>query len=122
MMLTLLKEELAICRLDHLPKLNYFSSFLSFTKTKNEISLVCPMADIPDDCKASKWWRGFMVEGPLDFGLTGILSKLSLTLADAKIPIFALSTYDTDYVLVRSDRLIDAIRALNEAGYELTEE
>ena len=89
--------------------------FWSATKTEDEFSVVCEDAFVPTDCqKVEKGWRAFKIEGPLDFSLTGILASLAVPLANATISIFAISTYDTDYVLVKSDSLAKAIEILGE--------
>ena len=86
-------------------------------RTRAELSIVCDGARVPDGVRAERGWRALEVEGPLDLGLTGVLSALLASLADAGVPIFAVSTYDTDYVLVRSERLADAVAALRGAGH-----
>jgi len=90
--------------------------FYSVTITPDEISLVCREEDIPADYPSEKPFRIFKVEGPLDFGLTGILSALLKPLADAGIPVFTLSTYDTDYLMVRSENLDRASSALSKVA------
>jgi len=104
------------------------SFFCSITRTAQELSIVCPQDWVPnhnhqqqqddgennDDLKVEDDWIGLQVEGPLDFGLTGIMARLTAPLAQAQISIFAISTYDTDYLLVRRDKLNAAIRALED--------
>lgn len=82
------------------------------TYTGAELSIVAPEETVPTDVVAERGWRAISVEGPLDFGLTGVLASLAGPLAEAGVSIFAVSTYDTDYVLVPADRLDDARRAL----------
>ena len=86
--------------------------FFSITRTKEELSVVCHEEKVPQNVKVEKGWRCLKVEGPLDFGLTGILSSLALPLAEAKISIFAISTFDTDYILVKKENLQKAIEVL----------
>jgi uncharacterized protein len=86
-------------------------------RTRAELSIVCDAARVPDGVRAERGWRALGVEGPLDLGLTGVLSALLAPLADAGVPIFAVSTCDTDYVLVRSERLAEAVAALRVAGH-----
>ena len=81
---------------------------------------MCADACVPQDVVAERGFRMLMVEGPLDFSLTGVMASIAGALAGAGISMFALSTYDTDYVLVRDDRLADAIEALQAAGWELS--
>lgn len=90
--------------------------------TGSEISLVCRTARVPRSTVAREdGWSLFRVEGPLDFGLVGILSGLTGTLAAAGIPVFAVSTFDTDYLLVRTERLSDTLTALRTAGHRVEE-
>ena len=96
------------------------SSFLSITKTEEELSIVCDASIVLDAEESECGWSCIKVLGPLDFALTGILAKLSGVLAEARISIFAISTYDTDYILVKSENLESAVRALSKQGYTIT--
>jgi hypothetical protein len=126
--LIVLSDLYAVCRLDHdarLPDwlpLNGSEALVSITRTADELSIVCAQEHIPATLEAhlEKGWRCLKVLGPLDFGLTGILSGLTGVLAAVGISIFALSTYDTDYLLVRQESLERAIRALRLDGHEVT--
>lgn len=91
--------------------------FVSVTCTADECSIVCAESAVPETIIAERGWRCLRVHGPLDFSLTGILAGLAGALAAAGISIFAISTYDTDYLLVRRERLEDAIRALQAEGH-----
>lgn len=94
-------------------------TFFSITKTAEEISIVIPEdVDVPSE-NVEKGWRCLMVQGPLDFSLTGILAEISGILAKAKISIFAISTFDTDYVLVKKENLENAKIALKEYGHQI---
>jgi hypothetical protein len=118
--LSVLEEILAICRLpagEPIPSWALGSRFCSITCTHSELSIVCPQDRAPAEILADRNWRGLKVEGTLDFSLTGILAGISVVLAACEISIFALSTYDTDYILVKSDRLEEATQALANAGY-----
>jgi uncharacterized protein len=84
-----------------------------------ELSLVIPEDFVPPGCPCEHGWRALKVAGPLDFSLTGLLSALAAPLAQAGISLFALSTYDTDYVLVRETDLDAAITVLSQAGYRV---
>lgn len=87
-------------------------------KTGGERSLVCLTADVPPNTTHREdGWRAFRVAGPLAFSLTGILAGIAKTLAEAKVPIFALSTFDTDYVLVKAADFEKALVALRAAAY-----
>lgn len=88
------------------------SDFFSMTKTQDELSVVCAEDKVPQGVKVEKGWRCLKVEGPLDFGLTGILSSLAQPLAEAKISIFAISTYDTDYIMIKKENLQKAVAIL----------
>lgn len=91
--------------------------FVSVTCTADECSIVCAESAVPEGIIAERGWRCLRVHGPLDFSLTGILAGLAGALAAVGISIFAISTYDTDYLLVRRERLEDAIRALQAEGH-----
>jgi hypothetical protein len=94
-------------------------SVFSVMRTPQELSLLVP-EEVPVVAdKTEPGWRGLVVEGTLDFGLTGVLAAISQVLAAAKISIFALSTYDTDYIFVKADKLDSAWEALRQAGYGL---
>ena len=93
------------------------STFYSVTKTPTELSIVCETSAVkPGAARDEAGWRAFVVDGPLDFALTGILSSIAAPLAEAGMSIFALSTFDTDYVLVKAARFADAMAALTAAG------
>jgi hypothetical protein len=115
--LTILPESLAICRLgpdEALPGwLFWRADFVSVSRTAEELSIVCSAGDVPAEVTAERDWRAFKVEGPLDFALTGILARLAAPLAEADISLFAVSTYDTDYLLVREAALGQAARVLS---------
>jgi hypothetical protein len=117
MEVTVLEGTLAICRLKpsaRVPSwaLELHDGFVSITRTPDELSIVCPQEAVPPDTRVEEDWRALMVPGPIPFEATGVLSALASPLAAAGIPIFAISTYDTDYVLVRERNLERALRAL----------
>lgn len=118
LVLSVLKPKLAICRLaldDNIPDWALVeNNFFSITRTIEELSIVCNQILVPPGIKSENDWRAFKVEGPLDFALTGILSNLLQPLANAKISIFAVSTFDTDYILVKENNLDTAIKVLSE--------
>ena len=121
MKLKQLPWELTICRVPSLYEINLDTPFFFIGRTDEEISLVCRTEDLPERTAAREdGWRAFRIEGTLDFSLTGILAKLSGVLAERKIGIFALSTYNTDYVLVKKENVENARAALEAAGYEIT--
>ena len=121
--LTLLPENLAVCRLapdDPFPDWAQGSNLVTFTRTPDELSIVCENNVVPENITAERDWRALKLQGPLDFSIVGILSALTAILAKAEISIFALSTYDTDYVLLKGINLTRGIETLQDAGYELS--
>jgi hypothetical protein len=120
--LSILETPLAVCQIppdSPTPGWIFGLPFFSITHTSSELSLVAPEASIPPDWKAERGWKGLKVEGPLDFGLTGILASLAVPLAEAGISIFAISTYDTDILLVKADQLEKAVLTLKSAGFSV---
>jgi len=120
--LKLLKEKYGVCRLDKtelIPEWATNSEIFSITRTTDELSVVCPEDNIPNDIKCEKDWRILKIEGPLDFSLIGILSSISTILAQKGISIFAISTYDTDYILVKNKDIDNAIESLIKERYEI---
>ncbi len=118
--LTLLPKTYSVCRLDkkeEIPKWALCSEFFSITKTMDELSIVTSQENVPAGIKNQNNWKILKVEGPLDFSLVGILSKLSTILADNDISIFAVSTFDTDYILIGENNMAKGIEALREKGY-----
>lgn len=120
--LVVLPERYAVCRLkpdEAIPHLSLTHRFWSVTHTRDELSLVLPQESVPAGCRVERGWRCLQVLGPLDFGLTGVLASLATPLARAGISIFAISTYDTDYLLVREADLDSAKRVLAEGGHTI---
>lgn len=117
MKLALLEGTFAVCRLEpgEAPPPRFFSA----TRTTTELSVVCLERDVPPQSRSEGGWRCLRVEGLLDFALTGILASLTVPLAGAGVSIFALSTFDTDYLLVKSASLATALQALRAAGHEI---
>ena len=114
--LSVLPDRLAVARLspgEGVPDwLDWNDPLVSATRTGEELSILCREDRVPADVKAERGWRAFKVEGPLDFSLFGILARIAVPLAQARVSIFAISTYDTDYVLVRDHDLRRAADAL----------
>ena len=122
MTLILMKETLAVCRLspqDELPAWVLSEPFFCVTRTEDELSLLIYQDRVPQDWLCEKDWRAFKLQGPLPFNLLGILASIANPLAQAGISIFALSTYDTDYVLVRSFELELTCKVLDFEGFEI---
>jgi len=93
--------------------------FWSVTRSDTELSVVCREDDVPADASAERGWCALEVAGPLDFSLTGVVSALVSPLADAEVPIFVLSTFETDYLFVRERDLERSVDALAEAGHSV---
>ncbi len=121
--LNVLPELLAVCQApagtewSQLPEDLFRQSFWSLTQTADELSLVVPQEAAPPDWKSEPGWRALEVPGPLDFVMVGVIANLAVPLAEAEISIFALSTYNTDYILVKEADLERAKYALLQAGY-----
>jgi hypothetical protein len=123
MQIRTLDEEFALARLDAraaVPDWIGGRDLIAVVRTRDELSIVCRSDAVPSDvANVQRGFRGLAVVGTLDFGMTGVISGLTRPLADAGIPIFSISTFDTDYMLVRSDRLEAAKAALVDAGYDV---
>jgi hypothetical protein len=120
--ITVVPGLLAICRLDpadSLPAWALDGPFWCVCRTADELSVVCPQERVPRGTRAEVDWRGLRLEGPLPLTMTGMLSSVLAPLADAEVSIFALSTFDTDYVLIREQDLAAAAEALRAAGHEV---
>lgn len=121
-MLTLevLPQAFSVCKLTGAAGVDLSRPFTFFARTDREISLVCPQADAPAGALAREdGWRALRVTGAMDLSLVGVLAGLSGTLADGGVSLFAVSTYDTDYILVRAQALEKASALLRGAGYEV---
>ncbi len=94
----------------------------SLTRTPEETSLVCIDADVPPEVQAERGWAALRVAGTLDFALTGVLASLAAPLAAAGVSLFAVSTFDTDYILVKTKALEPAVAALHAAGFVIDKE
>ncbi len=116
-----IKGLFSICKVNDLSKVNINDDFAFISKTDEEISLVCLCSSVPENviCE-DKGWRCFRIAGVLDFSLTGILYNVSKILAENKIGIFAVSTYNTDYILVKSENLDKAVKAFEENGINIS--
>ena len=95
------------------------SDFYSVTKTKDEISVVGPQTDKTINSICNRDWRVLKIAGPLDFSLIGIIADVSITLKNKNIPLFIISTYDTDYILIKQKDLNKGIKALEEKGHKI---
>lgn len=123
--LLLLDDLLAVCQFPAtapFPEWAQAEGLLALVRTPQEVSIVCAERFVPPGVKAEPGWRALMVEGPLEFNQVGVLSSLTESLAQAGVSIFAVSTFNTDYVLVKQSQLDQAVRALEQAGHELLPE
>ena len=112
---------LTVCKVAEISDINMDTDFCFIGKTDEELSLVCKTEDTPKNTvERDDGWRGFRIQGVLDFSLIGILSKLSGILAEHKIGIFAVSTYNTDYILVKEENYERALAILASEGYIVT--
>ncbi len=110
--------DLTVCKVADGSNINTDSDFFFIGKTDEELSLVCKTEDTPPDTvERDDGWKGFRIRGVLDFSLIGILAKLSAILAEHRIGIFAVSTYNTDYILVKEENYGRALAALASEGY-----
>src|SRR5437773_10113894 len=118
--LAVLPDRYAICRLDPktpVPEWAIGDDFVSISRTRDELSIVCPERNLPQEASCSRGWRYLQCEGPLDYTLTGIIASLAEPLADAGVSIFPLATHDTDYILIKERQLDLAIQALISYGH-----
>ncbi|QAA35058.1 ACT domain-containing protein [Clostridium manihotivorum] len=118
----LIDKRYGVCRLERdeaIPIWAQKGDFFSITRTYEELSIVCDEANIPDEVKCEKDWRVLKIEGPLDFSLIGILASISTILAQQSISIFAISTYDTDYILVKNKDIDKSVETLIAKNYEI---
>lgn len=115
-----LDHDLTVCKVLSASSIDLSKEFFFIGKTDEEISIVCLTDDTPSDTvERDDGWKGFRIQGILDFSLIGILSKLSSILAENQIGIFAISTYNTDYILVKKENYLKAIDILADHGYEM---
>ncbi len=120
--LSVLNIELAVCRLQpdaSIPEWAFQSTFFSVTRTQDELSIVCSTADIPKGFQTEPGWACLKVQGPLDFSLTGVLHSLTKPLTKANISIFAISSFDTDYIMIKQNELEATITALTQFGHQI---
>lgn len=112
-----------ICKVEDFSEVHFETEYCFIGKTDEEHSLVCKTEDVPKNVTEQEdGWRAFRIEGILDFSLTGILAKIAVLLADGNIGIFAVSTFNTDYILVKRENEMKALEILEKAGYEIGSE
>lgn len=113
-------QRMSVCKVIDYREIDLNDEFVFIGKTDDELSLVCCTEKVPQNIKErDDGWKMMRIQGVLDFSLIGILSKISTILADHKIGIFAVSTYNTDYILVHEADYEQALKALEKAGYQI---
>jgi hypothetical protein len=120
--LVLLPGRFAVCRLDPavpIPGWAAGDTFVAITRTIEELSVVCRQEQVPADVRSVPGWRCFRVAGTLNFALTGVLASLTLPLARHAISVFTVSTFDTDYLLIKEADVPAACTAWREIGWEV---
>ena len=110
----------SVCQVKDYSKINFDNEYCFIGKTDEESSLVCITENVPDNViKRDDNWKAFRMRGVLDFSLIGILSRIASLLAENQIGIFAISTYNTDYILTKNDNYDKALKTLSDAGYKI---
>ncbi|MBQ4618659.1 MAG: ACT domain-containing protein [Clostridia bacterium] len=123
MILQILPHKLTVCKVSKICDVDLTQEFFFLSKTDEEISLVCETRYAPSNATHREdGWKAFRIQGTLDFSLIGILSKITTILAENQIGIFAVSTYNTDYILVKEENFKKAMDVLGKAGYQITEQ
>lgn len=108
-------QRYVICRLGARawsPTVPSTATLYSVTRTDDELSIVCSEDEVPEDARVSGYWRAFTIDGPIPFSMVGVLHSVLKPLADAQVSIFAVSTFDTDYVLVKEEQWLAALQVL----------
>ena len=112
--------DFSVCKLNDISEIDLNNDFFFVGRTDEEISLVCPTAHVPaKTLEREDGWRAFRIQGVLDFSLIGILAKLATLLADNGISIFAVSTFNTDYILTKAECYSRALDLLEKTGYQI---
>lgn len=115
-----IEQEFSVCKITDVASVDFSDEFCFVGKTDEELSLVCSTGRVPANAiERDDGWRAFRIQGVLDFSLIGILSRISAVLAENKIGIFAVSTFNTDYILVKKENYGKALAALETAGYQI---
>ena len=120
--ISVLPLRLAVCRLPAEAALPSWlrGSFTSVTRTPYELSIVCDDDAVPADVQAERGWRALQVEGPIPFEVTGVAAALVAPLAEAKISVFLLATFDTDYLLLKDEVFDAAVAVLRTRGHDIS--
>ena len=113
-------QDFSVCQVKDYSLVNLDSEYSFIEKTDEEKSLVCITSEVPENTiQRDDGWKAFRIQGVLDFSLIGILAKIATVLADNGISIFAVSTYNTDYVLIKKENYQKALKVLQATGYEI---
>ena len=122
MEIKIIHQDFSVCQVKDYSLINPDSDYSFIGKTDEEKSLVCPTSDVPSNViQRDDGWRAFRIQGVLDFSLIGILSGIANILAENGISIFVLSTYNTDYVLLKKENYQKALKLLQDAGYKIVD-
>lgn len=120
MKIKVLKRQFCICKVNDLALVDLNDKYCFIGKTDEEISVICSEKHAPKEtCARSDGWRAFRIEGEMDLSLVGILSAISGILADSQIPLMAVGTYNTDYILVKEEYLEQALILLEDHDYKI---
>ncbi len=114
---------MSVCQLhpeSEIPEWAVTGGFYSVTRTRDELSVVCAEEEVPEGVRSEGGWRALMLEGPFEFSEVGVLASVAAPLAEAGVGVFAVSTFDTDYVLVKEEKLESAVAALRGRGHEVS--
>jgi Uncharacterized conserved protein len=118
MNLKVLDVDMSVCKICFPEEIPFGDPYVFVGKTDEELSLVCSTPSVPKTCTVREdCWRAFRVVGSMEFSLVGILSKITAVLAESQISVFAVSTFNTDYILVKAEQLDRAVQALESSGY-----
>jgi len=122
MKIKIIKDNFSVCKVKDYSQVDLNAEFCFVAKTDEENSLVCRTDNVPNNVtEREDGWRAFRIQGVLDFSLIGILSRIYGLLAEHEIGIFAISTFNTDYILTKEKNYLKAIKVLDEAGYRIEE-
>ncbi len=120
MKLKVLKQRFSVCKIPDITKIKLHDPYFFMAQTTDELSLVCLTTSVPENATDREdGWQGFYIEGIIDFALTGILSGILTPLADEGIGIFAVSTFNTDYIFVKEKAFVKALDVLAAKGYKI---
>ena len=120
MELQIIEHDFSICKINNTAQVNFSDEFVFLSKTDDEISLVCRSFCVPPSVSAlDAGWKALKISGILDFGMVGVLAGIAVVLAEAGVSIFAVSTYNTDYIFVKSQNLEKSVQILMNNGYTI---